>query len=116
MLDPYWIGGKAAYTKRTSLNWVFLLRNDTLSPAAVKLEKGEALRILEAGESAGMKKALSPSKPQPYYNPHLLFVTEERLELQRNFYGRLLDNTSCYLFNSGVAGAEQIRKIVLGEE
>jgi aspartate/methionine/tyrosine aminotransferase len=116
MLDPYWIGGKAAYTKRTSLGWVFLLRNDTLSPAAVKLEKGEALRILEAGESAGMKKALSPSKPQPYYNPHLLFVTEERLELQRNFYGRLLDSVSCYLFNSGVAGAEQIRKIALGEE
>jgi len=116
MLDPYWIGGKAAYTKRTLLRWVFLLRNDTLSPAAVKLEKGEALRILEAGESAGMKKALSPSKPQPYYNPHLLFVTEERLELQRNFYGRLLDNASCYLFNSGVAGAEHIRKIALGEE
>ncbi len=116
MLDPYWIGGKPAYTKRTALHWVFILRNDTLSPAAVKLEKGEALRILEAGESAGMKRSLSPSKPQPYYNPHLLFRTEGHLELQRNFYGRLLDITSGYLFNSGVAGAAELKKIILGEE
>ncbi len=115
MLDPYWLGGKAAHTKRTSLRWFFILRNDTLSPAVVKLEKGEALRILEAGESAGMKRTLSPSKPQPYYNPHLLFATEGHLELQRNFYSRLLDVTSCYLFNSGIADAEQIKQIVLGE-
>jgi aspartate/methionine/tyrosine aminotransferase len=116
MLDPYWIGGKAAHTKRTALLWVFILRYDTISPAAVKLEKEEALRLLEAGETVGIKKSLSPSKPHPYYNPHLLFAAKEHLELQRNFYGRLLKNTSCYLFNSGVAGAEQLRKIVLGEE
>jgi aspartate/methionine/tyrosine aminotransferase len=116
MLDPYWIGGKAAHVKRTALRWVFILRYDNIAPAAVKLEKAEALRILEAGESAGIKKTLSPSKPQPYYNPHLLFATEENLELQRNFYGRLLDTAVCYLFNSGVAGAEQLRQIVLGEE
>ncbi len=116
MLDPYWIGGKGAHTKRTALRWVFILRCDTLSPATVKLEKAEALRILEAGESAGMKKSLSPSKPQPYYNPHLLFTTEEHLEIQRNFYGRLLDGTTCYLFNSGVAGVDQLKQIILGEE
>ncbi len=115
MLDPYWLGGKAGHTKRTSLHWFFILRNDTLSPAVVKLEKGEALRILEAGESAGMKRNLSPSKLQPFYNPHLLFATEGHLELQRNFYGRLLDLTSCYLFNSGVADAGQLKQIVLGE-
>jgi len=115
MLDPYWIGGKAAYTKRTELGWIFILRNDPVSPAAVQLRKDEALRILEAGESAGAKKALSPAKPQPYYNPHLLFTTEERLQLQKVYYGRLLDSVSCYLFNSGTAGAAEIKKIVLGE-
>jgi aspartate/methionine/tyrosine aminotransferase len=115
MLDPYWIGGKAAYTKRTELGWVFILRNDPVSPAAVKLQKGEALRILETGETGGAKKALSPAKPQPYYNPHLLLTTEERLELQKGYFGRLLDSVSCYLFNSGTAGAAEIKKIVLGE-
>jgi len=115
MLDPYWIGGKAAHTKRTELGWIFILRNDPVSPAAVQLRKDEALRILEAGESAGAKKALSPAKPQPYYNPHLLFTTEERLGLQKVYYSRLLDSVSCYLFNSGTAGAADIKKIVLGE-
>jgi hypothetical protein len=116
MLDPYWIGGKTAHAKRTTLSWVFLLRSDTSSPAAVRVEKEEALRILESGEAPGLKKSLSPAKPQPYYNPHLLVTTEERLELQKAFFSRLLEAATCYLFNSGVAGAEEIKKIVLGEE
>jgi aspartate/methionine/tyrosine aminotransferase len=115
MLDPYWIGGKAAYTKRTELSWVFLLRNDPVSPAVVKLRKDEALRILETGESAGAKKDLSPAKVQPFFNPHFLVTTEERLELQKVCFGRLLDGTTCYLFNSGVGGPEEIRKVVLSE-
>ena len=115
MLDPYWIGGKAAHTKRTDLAWVFILRNDPVSPAVVELRKDEALRILEAGESAGAKKALSPAKPQPFYNPHLLLAREDRLELQKTYYSRLLDSVSCYLFNSGTVGAEEIIKIVTGE-
>jgi aspartate/methionine/tyrosine aminotransferase len=116
MLDPYWIGGKSAYAKRTELSWVFILRNDPVSPALVKLSKEEALRILETGETAGAKKALSPAKPQPYYNPHLLFKTGERLELQKAGFGRLLDSVSCHLFNSGTGGASEIKKIIWGEE
>ncbi len=116
MLDPAWIGGKAGHVKRTELAWLFILRNDAISPAAVRLKKDEALRILEAGEAAGARKSLSPAKPQPYYNPHLLFASEDRLELQKGFFGRLLDSTACYLFNSGAAGAAEIKKIVLGED
>jgi hypothetical protein len=71
MLDPAWIGGKAAVARRTNLKWVIILRNDAISPVAVKLGKDEALRILESGESAGAKKSLS-GKSQPFYNPHLL--------------------------------------------
>jgi len=115
MLDPYWIGGKAAHTKRTELGWIFILRNDPVSPASVQLRKDEALRILETGETAGAKKALSPAKAQPYYNPHLLVTSEERLELQKGYFGRLLESVPCYLFNSGTAGAAEIKKIVLGE-
>jgi aspartate/methionine/tyrosine aminotransferase len=116
MLDPSWLGGTHAYAKRTDLTWIFLLRSDEISPASVRLKKDEALRILESGESAGAKKALSPAKAQPYFNPHLLFTTEDRLELQKAFFGRLLDRVSCYLFNSGVAGSAEIKKIVLGED
>jgi aspartate/methionine/tyrosine aminotransferase len=116
MLDPSWLGGKDAHVKRTDLTWVFLLRSDEISPASVRLKKDEALRILETGESAGAKKVLSPAKAQPYFNPHLLFTTEERLELQKVFFGRLLDRASCHLFNSGVAGSAEIKRIVLGED
>ncbi len=115
MLDPNWIGGKSAHARRTTLSWIFFLRYDPSSPAAVRLEKEEALRILESGEALGLKKALSPAKPQPYYNPHLLVTTEERLELQKAFFSRLLDIVPCYLFNSGVAGAETIKQLTAGE-
>lgn len=115
MLDPSWIGGKTAQAKRTTLSWIFLLRYDTSSPAVVLVEKEEALRILESGEALGLKKSLSPAKPQPYFNPHLLVATEERLDLQKAFFSRLLDVVPCYLFNSGVAGAETIKKLTVGE-
>jgi hypothetical protein len=70
--------------------------------------------MLESGESLGLKRDLTPSKSQPFYNLHLLLRTPERLELQRDFFERLLEGASCYLFNSGVASAEDIEKIVTG--
>lgn len=114
MLDPNWVGGKSAYAKRTTLKWVFLLRNDAFSPAAVKLEKEEALRVLEAGGDIGVKKSPGPAKNQPYFNPHLLATGTERMELHKVLFGRLLGSTECYLFNSGVAGADKIKEIILG--
>jgi aspartate/methionine/tyrosine aminotransferase len=112
MLDPNWIGGPAAHTKRTTLRWVFLLRNDAISPAAVELDADEALRILVSGESPGMKKGLSAGKNPPFFNPHLLITSEDRLELQKAFFKKLLQSATFYLFNSGAAGAEKIKEIV----
>jgi len=113
LLDAYWIEGATKHTKRTALQWIFILRYDNVSPACVKLEPEDALRMLEHGEIVGMKKSLSPTQSQPFYNPHLLMKTPERIELQRNFFRKLLENTPCYLFNSGVASAEDIKRIVL---
>ncbi len=113
MLDPNWLGGPGGYARRTNLKWIFLLRNDATSPAVVELRKDEALRILETGEAAGAKQALSPGKAQPFYNPHWLGGgAENRFEAQRAFFSRLLDVTRCYLFNSGAAGAEKIKEII----
>jgi len=112
MLDPAWIAGRNAYHRRTTLKWLFLLRNDPVSPACIALDKEEALRILEAGEPIGLKKSLSPGKAQPYFNPHLLVGTPERLDLERSFFRRLLEQTSVYLFNSGVAGADKLKEIL----
>jgi len=115
MLDPYWIDGPAKHTKRTSLRWIFILRYDSVSPGVVEVETEDALRILESGQTLGVSRTLSPAKSQPFFNPHLLLTTSERIELQKKFFERLLESTSCYLFNSGVSSADDIKKIVLGE-
>ncbi|OGD16701.1 MAG: aminotransferase class I and II [Candidatus Aminicenantes bacterium RBG_16_63_14] len=112
LLDPGWLGGPAASVRRTNLRWLVLLRNDATSPAVVEIGKDEALRTLEAGEAAGAKKALTAGKTQPYYNPHLLGAGPEKLEVQRAFFGRLLDSARCVLFNSGVAGADKLKELV----
>jgi aspartate/methionine/tyrosine aminotransferase len=134
MLDPAWIAGPAAYKRRSNLRWIFLLRNDAASPAVVELGKAEALRILEAGEAAGAKQAVTAGKAQPFFNPHWLGghgaagalgagtsagsglalspSTPDRLTAPKVFFSRLLDVAKCYLFNSGVAGAEKIKDIV----
>jgi len=120
LLDPSWLGGPSAFVRRTNLRWIFLLRNDDTSPAVVELSKEEALRVLEAGEAAGAKKSLTPGKAQPFFNPHWLgagrgeaaMADAGRLESQKAFFGRLLEVAKCYLFNSGVAGADKIKEIV----
>jgi aspartate/methionine/tyrosine aminotransferase len=112
LLDPYWIEGSAKHVKRTQLHWIFLLRYDSTSPPAVKMEVEDALRILESGESPGLKTTIGPLKNQPFYNPHLLLTTPERTEYQRNFFRELLENTNCYLINSGVATSDDILNLM----
>ncbi|MBN2205806.1 MAG: pyridoxal phosphate-dependent aminotransferase, partial [Candidatus Aminicenantes bacterium] len=113
LLDPEWLGGRAAYARRTSLRWLFILRKDAFSPDVVPLPADEALRILETGETSGAGKHLTPSKSQPFFDPHLL-AAPGRLEAHKAFYRSLLEKTSCFWFNSGVAGADKIREIVGG--
>lgn len=112
LLDPSWLGGPEAAVRRTGLKWLFLLRSDDTSPAAVDLGKDEALRILEAGQAPGASKSLSEGKSQPYFNPHLQGAGLDRLELEKLFFGRLLDSVKCILFNSGAAGPEKIKELV----
>jgi len=116
LLDPCWIEGPSKHVKRTSLNWLFILRNDKVSPPCVAVEPEDALRILESGETAGVRTEVGPLKSEPYFNPHLLVATQERLEFQKSFFRRLLEKTRCYLFNSGVGSSEDIKRIVTGEE
>ena len=115
MLDPYWIDGPAKHVKRSALRWLFILRRDKSSPRFVPLEVEEALRVLEQGESIGVQSEIRSTGIQPFYNPHLLLRTPERLESHRNFFRRLLENTRCTFFNSEVADASDILRIIQGE-
>jgi aspartate/methionine/tyrosine aminotransferase len=112
LIDPNWIAGPGSAPRRTTLRWVFLLRNDAVSPALVELGADEAVRILESGEVPGMQRTAADGPPPPFFNPHLLVATEDRLALQRDFFRRLAGSAAVYLFNSGAAGIEKIKEIL----
>lgn len=115
MLDPNWIYGKGGYPRRNNLRWIFILRYDAVSPGFVELTKEEALRVFESGETPGAQRTLSPGKHQPFFNPHLLGSSPEKLEWQRTFFQKLLDSVKVYLFNSGVAGADKIKQLIAAD-
>lgn len=111
MLDPAWLAGKQGYARRTNLKSLVILRNDRVSPAVVELKKDEALRILESGEPAGAVRT-SGARPQPFFNPHLLVINEDKLAIQRMFFSRLLGQVKCYLVNSGVATPADLQSLL----
>ncbi|MFQ6091795.1 MAG: aminotransferase class I/II-fold pyridoxal phosphate-dependent enzyme [bacterium] len=117
MLDPYWIGGPAKHTKRTSLRWVFLLSRDPVAPPIAKLKPEEAIKILEEGRSDTSTGGI---RNEPFFNPHLLLRTPERIELQKRLFGRLFKAASVYGVNTTVHSARaiqtRIRHIITGNE
>jgi len=112
MLDPYWIKGPSKHVKRSTLRWLFLLRKDNVSPPSVQLEPEDALRMLESGEALGTLPETGASKRYPFYNPHILLTSPDRIESQRNFFKKLLESTQVILINSGQAEPEHLLDIM----
>ncbi len=110
LLDPDWLGA-AAGPRRTALQWMFILRNDAVSPALEELRLEDALRILELGETPGIKKSAAAA-PKPFFNPTFLAAADERLELEKDFFRRLLPNIRIFLFNAGAAGVDKIKEAI----
>jgi len=117
MLDPYWIGGPAKHAKRTSLRRIFLLSRDPVAPPIARLEPDEAIRILEEGRS---ETSTGGMRNEPFFNPHLLVRTPERIELQKRFYKRLFTVASVYAINTTTQSPREIqariRHIISGKE
>lgn len=112
MLDPYWIGGMKKHVKRIDLRYVFILKNDPLSSAYMKLEPEEAIRILETGQTSGITTEYSTHQNQPFYNPHLLNKDSERIELQKKFFRKLFKSAVCYSLNSGALSVGETEKYI----
>ena len=117
MLDPYWIGGPDKHAKRTSLKWIFLLSRDPVAPPITRLESEEAIKILEEGRS---ETSTGGIRNEPFYNPHLLVRTPERIDLQKRFFERLFKVTSVYAINTTTQSPREIqtrmRHIISGKE
>ena len=107
MLDPYWLNGPEKHVKRTSVKWVLLFRKDPISPPVQKLNPEDAVKFLEEGRS---QTSFGSMQSVPFFNPHILIKSLDRIELQKRYFQRLFDVAPCYVFNSGAESAEEIKE------
>jgi len=105
MLDPYWIGGPDKHIKRSSVKWVVLFRKDPISPTILKLKPEDAIKLLEEGRSQSSYGAIQNI---PFFNPHLLIRSLDRIELQKRYFKKLFDSASCYVINTANESAKDI--------
>ena len=110
MLDPYWLGGPAKHVKRTSIKWVFIFTKDPISPTLSKLKPDDAIKLLEEGRSQNEFGAI---RNIPFFNPHLLSRSMERMEQQKRYFSKLFAIAPCYLINSNNEDANSIHNRML---
>ncbi len=114
MLDPYWMGGQDKHSKRTQLRALVHFHREAFEPPIKRLSSEEALWILERGAST------SGAPSVPFYNPHLLIQSEERLAVEKRHLERLLSLVPFYSVNSEGASADEIERylcsILAGEK
>ncbi|MBU1627474.1 aminotransferase class I/II-fold pyridoxal phosphate-dependent enzyme, partial [bacterium] len=106
LIDPYWLGGPQKHTKRTTIKWIFLLASSGAAISNIPID--EMLHKLETSFS---DKAGSDST-EIFYNPYLILKTPERIQMQRRFFRQLLDNTKCFVVNSGGRPFNEVQGIL----
>ncbi|MEM3086057.1 MAG: hypothetical protein QXO51_08435 [Halobacteria archaeon] len=116
ILDPTWIRGRGAIAAKAPVGAVILLRRDKTSPAEVRLDADEAVKVLEEGRTtAQMGSGGKPGEmiQEAFYNPYLLVL---RREVQRRSFRRMLEGIPFAFLNTGVETVQQsqarIRKII----
>ena len=94
-----------------------LLRRDTTSPAAVRLDADKAVEVLKKGEfmvrpGAGPKDMWGKLGSEPWYNPYLLRLDNAR---QEQFFRDMISKfgVKCLLLNTGVESIESTHKRIL---
>jgi hypothetical protein len=112
LLDPYWIGGMKKHVKRIDIRTVFILKSDPIASPVQQIEVTEAVQILENGSASGPLEGPSP-KNQPFFNPHLLLHTPDRIELQKKMFTRLFRIAKVFTLNTGIGSIEEIQERIL---
>ena len=107
MLDPRWIGGPTKYIDTTRIKAAFLLVHDTKAKwVDMRLNPDEALDLLV-------------HNPDPFFNPHMLIRTPERIESESEFYKELFRFVAAYKLNTAYPLLEthkRVREIVTNKE
>ncbi len=110
VVDPYWLGGPDKHVKRTSVKKVLVFRKDAISPTIIKLNPEDAVKFLEEGRSQNSYGAI---QNVPFFNPHLLIRSMDRIELQKRYYRKLFDIAPCYIINTANESAKDIHARVM---
>lgn len=88
ILDPWWIGGEEKFVDTTRIKVIFLLQpNPDDTNISRRLSVEETLSILA-------------NSPEPFFNPHLRVVDEERKAMQIRFFREILKFAACYTLNT----------------
>jgi phosphoenolpyruvate carboxykinase (ATP) len=89
LLDPLWIAGSTKAVDTTRIKVAFLLMPNGQEEAVVRLNPDEALDIMT-------------DNPEPFFNPHMLVRTQERINLEREFIKGLLQFVGIYRVNTSL--------------
>ena len=112
VLDPSWIGGPEKYVKRTTLSRVIILQRDEVASPLRKLNPGEAIQILQEGRFqvyTADGSSVASSRTIPFYNPYLLVLSPDRIELQKRYFNQLFKIAPCYAVNIGAGAIEEVQ-------
>lgn len=104
LLDPLWIGGSTKAVTTTRIKVAFLLMPDGQNEAVVRLDPEEALDLMI-------------NNSEPFFNPHMLIRTPERLAMEREFMKKLLEFMSVYRVNTSLPLLDvhaRIRDVIAG--
>ena len=103
--------GREKVVDEVPIDLVVLLRRDNQNPAEQRLGADDAIRILRKGESmvlpgAGPKEKWGTISSEPWYNPYLLELDNDR---QERFFRAMFEqwNVPCMILNTGVETIQQ---------
>ncbi|MHA1230496.1 MAG: phosphoenolpyruvate carboxykinase [Candidatus Helarchaeota archaeon] len=88
LLDPWWIGGEEKFVDTTRIKVIILLYYDENDKTV-----GERITPEEALEMLKNAKA-------PFFNPHTLYIDEERIKKKIKFFSNIFKYVSIYRVNT----------------
>jgi hypothetical protein len=109
--------GPQKVVNEVPIDLVVLLRRDDHSPPEVKLDSDGAIDILQRGEymvlpGAGPKEQWGKLSYEPWYNPYLLELDNQR---QEHFFRAMFETwkVPCIILNTGVEGIDASHRRII---
>jgi len=99
ILDPWWIGGQEKFLDTTRIKLIFIVQK--------RPDEGWLCARIPQKEAI----ALMRSAADPFFNPHWLVRTEDRMALQTSFFQDILQFVACYRVNTARPILEVQRRI-----